>query len=337
MEKLRCCIIGLGHQTNSDHIPAIKNSSKTVITAICDIDEKKLKEAQKSLGVKGYKNYKEMIDNEKPDFILVAVPHNQYLEILTYAASKHVNVLKEKPLALNLKEAIEIRDLARKNNIQVMVALQRRFDPIYSSFYKMKEKVGKIFFVEGKYHFLVNDLAQGWRAHKLEAGGGAIIDLGYHMVDLIIWYFGVPDLIHAEFSSRAQENASYDVEDTADILFRFEHPEIIGNLFLSRHYAPKDESITAIGTEGTVILKRDNIVRLNNKGEVVESLDRKQTWTMALKEQIDYFCDVIEGKKKNINPPDYNINHMAFIEACYLSKREGKFVRVNELISKYEK
>ena len=60
------------------------------------------------------------------------------------------------------------------------------------------------FFVDVKYTLFVDNLHEGWRGQRDSAGGGCIIDMGYHMIDMVIWYFGLPDNLHAEFSSKAK-------------------------------------------------------------------------------------------------------------------------------------
>jgi len=64
-------------------------------------------------------------------------------------------VFKEKPMAVSLAQAKELDALAKENNIQVMVALQRRFNPIYSTFFQLIDKIGKVFYIEAKYTFLL--------------------------------------------------------------------------------------------------------------------------------------------------------------------------------------
>ena len=58
-------------------------------------------------------------------------------------------------MAVSLAQAKELDALAKENNIQVMVALQRRFNPIYSTFFQLIDKIGKVFYIEAKYTFLL--------------------------------------------------------------------------------------------------------------------------------------------------------------------------------------
>lgn len=332
----RAAIIGLGKQSIENHIPGLNNSCFAQLEAICDIDQEKLREYQEKLKVKGYQNYHELLSSEDLDFIIVATPHDVHRGIIEEAAKRRVHVLKEKPFARNLDEAFYFKRLCSANGIQLMTTLQRRFHPIYTSFFQLKNQIGNPFFVEIRYTLFIDQPNGGWRGTREKAGGGCIIDMGYHMIDMIIWYFGCPDSVFAEFSSKALPDEKYDAEDTAIVMFRYASG-LYGSLILSRYCSPKTEQIRVLGNEGIIEIERGKIKRLKNNGAVVESLERNPSWASAANSQIDYFCRVISGECENIGNPDYHLQHVSFIEACYKSKLEGKFLEPKGLVKKDEK
>lgn len=336
MKKLKSAIIGLGHQAIEDHIQGLKDSRFAQLEAVCDIDEIKLKEWQEKLKVNSYKDYKELLDSEKLDFVIAAVPHDVHRGIVEEAAKRKVHILKEKPFARNLKEALYFKNLCDKNEIQLTTTSQRRFNPIYTTFFQLKDQIGDPFFVDAKYSLFVNNPHEGWRGNKHKAGGGCIIDMGYHMIDMIIWYFGLPDNTHAEFSSRAKPEEKYDAEDTASVMFSYDNG-LYGSLLLSRYYPPKTEYIKVLGDQGIIEVERGNIKRFKNNGEIAESLTREHSWPVAASNQIDYFCRVIKGERENIGSPEYHLQHMSFIDACYKSKEEGRYVNPKKMLREHEK
>ncbi len=334
--KLKAGLIGIGKQSIEDHIPAFKDSSKAELIAIQDTDLKVVKEGSFKLGIPGYTSLAEMLKKHKIDFAIVAVPHDQYLEIVRQLAEKRIHILKEKPVALNIKEAIAIRDLIRNSHVELMVTLQRRFNPIFTTFLQLMKQIGQHFYIEAKYSMFVENPAEGWRGEKKRAGGGCIIDMGYHSIDLLIWYFGLPDQIHAELRTAAKPMSYYDAEDTAAILFRYSDRNLFGILQLSRFIPPKTDYLKLVGTNGIVEVKRGELVRYQSDGEIVEKLIRDKKWTAAATTQIDYFCDVINGLKPNIGNVEYHLQHMAFIEACYRSQKIGKFVNPFDILHQYD-
>ena len=331
MKPLKAGIVGLGHQTMEDHLPGIKESQFAILESICDTNTELVKKVGEEHNLRNYSNFSDMLNSEKLDFIIVAVPHNEYPQIIEQASNKGVNILKEKPFARNLNEARHFIKLAQENNVQIMTTLQRRFNPIYSTFFQLADQIGEPFFIESKYSLFINSPHEGWRGNKNEAGGGCIIDMGYHMIDMIIWYFGIPDRILAESSVRAKPNDKYDAEDTALILFSFDGG-LYGSLILSRFYAPKTEYLRVVGSRGVVEVQKGSIKKYKINGEVVESLTRDNAWPSASTNQIDYFCRVLRGERENIGSPELHLQHVSFVEACYKSINEGRYVNPKELI-----
>lgn len=325
--KLKVGVIGLGHQSLEDHIPAIFASVDVELVAVVDVDEEKLKSFSTTYkNIRTYQQFNDLFRSEKLDFVIVAVPHFLHQEIVKEAIKHKVHILKEKPFAVSLTQAKEIKELAEQNDVKIMLTLQRRFNPIYSAFSQLIDKIGTPFFIEAKYTFYTNSPHEGWRGKNELAGGGCLIDMGYHIVDLLIWYFGLPDLVFAETSCAAKEGIVYDAEDTAQVLFRYSKRDIFGSLLVSRVIPPKTEYFDVYGTRGIIHIERGKIERRAPNGETQEVLSREHHWPSAAQDQLEYFVKVIRGEKENIGGPDFHFNHLAFIDAAYRSKKEGKFI-----------
>lgn len=336
-KKLKVAIFGLGHQVLEDHIPAIKESSEVELIGIVEIDKQKIESFRKeNKNINFYENFDQLLKRQRPDFIIVALPHYLHYEITKKAILNKIHVFKEKPLATSLAQGKEIKDLAKKNNVQVMVNLQRRFNPIYSTFFQLVDKIGKPFYLEMRYSFYTEHPEEGWRGKKELAGGGCLIDMGYHIVDLLIWYFGLPDKVLAEMSSEAKEGVIYDAEDTAQVIFKYEKLKMWGSLLVSRVIPPKQEYINVYGTRGIIHIERGKIERYLPNGELKESLKREFGWPSAAIDQLQYFLKVIRGERENISDPQFHLQHLAFIEAAYKSKRLKQYVNPNEFLKDYE-
>lgn len=146
----------------------------------------------------------------------------------------------------------------------------------------------------------ISDLETGWRSNKNEAGGGAIIDMGYHYIDLIVWYFGLPQIVGCRMSGRNREGQNYDVEDTAFLNFTYvdvvTSKKVLGTLFVSRVYSEKNEGLIAHGTNGSVSVTRGKITRCGTDGKVIEELERKDAWPSAIIDQLEVFVDNVRTK-----------------------------------------
>jgi len=331
-KKMRVGIVGLGHQSLEDHIPALKESKDAEIVAVAETNKEKLENFLKeNKGIKGYSCADDLIKNQKLDFVIVAIPHCKHCEVTKSCISNKIHVLKEKPFAMSLKEAVDIKKMAEKNNVQIVVTLQRRFNPIYSTFFQLVDKIGDIFYIDAVYTFHTDFPEEGWRGKKELAGGGCLIDMGYHLIDLLMWYFGLPNKVFADMSSVAKEGATYDAEDTARVTYRYDDKNIWGSLLVSRFIPPKQEFLNVYGTRGTIHLERGVIERYTTDGKIQESLKRENSWPSAAQDQIEYFVKIIKGQKKNINGPESHLDHMAFIEAAYQSKKDGCYVNPKKI------
>lgn len=332
--KLKVGIIGLGHQSLEDHIPAIKSSQDVELVGIVEIDKQKIKSFLKhNKNTKIYGNFDDLLKKQKPDFIIIAIPHYLHFEIAKKAILNGIHVLKEKPFAISMAQARDLRDTAKKNNVQIAVTLQRRFNPIYSTFFQLIYKIGRPFYIETKYCFYTDKPHEGWRGKKKLAGGGCLIDMGYHMIDLLIWYFGLPDKIFAEISCTAKERTIYDAEDTAQVIFKYGKENIWGSLLVSRVIPPKQEYMNVYGTRRIIHLERGKIERYSSSGELQESLRREDSWPSAAQDQIEYFVKVIRGEKENISNPEFHFSHLAFIEAAYKSAKVNQYINPKEFLN----
>jgi len=135
-EKLKVGVIGIGHQSLEDHIPSILASNDINLVAVCDVNKEKLKSfSYEHKDVHTYQRFKDLFQSEKLDFVIIAVPHCLHQEVVKEAIKYKIHILKEKPFAISLEQAKEIKTIAEQNNVKIMLTLQRRFNPIYSTFF----------------------------------------------------------------------------------------------------------------------------------------------------------------------------------------------------------
>lgn len=324
---LKISVVGLGRQALKDHIPAIIESQAYRLVSVCDVDPSLSESIATKFNVEGFTNLQEMIAAVKSDVAIVAVPHSQYLSIIEVLADAGISIVKEKPFATTIEEACAIHR-AVNQKVFLGVTLQRRFDPIYQAFMQMKQHLGRIFSVEGRYTLNISNLGVGWRASREAAGGGALVDMGYHLVDLLVWYFGVPQTVTARITGCNRDGQQYDVEDTANLLFDYvtsqagEH-KIVGNFLISRVYPQKQESICVYGSKGILELQQGRISRYGIKGDEIERLERQSSWPSALIDQLDSFAHLInEGSRWNQEIFEEHLSQVSIIEAAYDSDKK---------------
>lgn len=339
---LRAVVIGLGKQSRENHLPALTQSSNFELVGVCDTDPKKVEEVSAEYNVNGNTELEKLI-SDNFQVAVVAVPHHVYVNIIRILAVNGKHIIKEKPFSTNINEAKKVLQILQDGQIYMGITVQRRFNPIYQTFHQLKKYIGKIYSIEGAYTMNVMSLDAGWRASKELSGGGALIDMGYHFIDLLIWYFGLPTSVTARLTRGNRNEQKYDVEDTAHLLFDYNlesqyDEKLVGNFVISRVYPKKQERIRVFGSDGVVEVSRGLIRRLDINGKEIERLERKGGWPSAAVEQLDFFADRIR-KFVPGSTPDYSehLQHVAVIEAAYESDRSGTSCRPSEFLKLLQK
>jgi len=208
MNKIGLGLIGLGY-IGKVHLRNCLKLDSAALLAVSDISKKALNLAKKMGINRVYNDYKMLLKNDKIDAVIIALPNHLHLPCAKEAAEAGKHILLEKPLAKSVAEGKEIISTAKKNNIKLMVGYAFRFSP---SFKALKDKIenGEIGEVQIAY---ATDVASGPIFHRTErdvprpvpewwfkkelTGGGALIDLGSHMINLTRWYFGEVNKIEA--------------------------------------------------------------------------------------------------------------------------------------------
>ncbi|SDE55276.1 Gfo/Idh/MocA family protein [Glycomyces harbinensis] len=163
--------------------------------------------------------------------------------------------------------------------------------------------------------------------------GREVIEIAaeHGVIDMLLWCCSMPDRVLADTSATARSDRTYGAEGTALIHFGYDSG-LYGSALLSRFIGPKSEQIRLVGSRGIVSLERGRLRRLDNHGEVIESLTREQSWPAAATAQIDHFARVIVGTRTNPSGPAEHLAHLAFITACYTSARTRAAVNPKELL-----
>jgi predicted dehydrogenase len=202
--------------------------------------------------------------------------------------------------------------------------------PHYQVFAFLKQPLGKIFFAEGKYTLNIGNLAEGWRAWKDQSGGGCVLDMGYHFIDLVIWFLGLPDAVYSNLSASARPEQCYDVEDTADIHFSY-NSGLHGSLIFSRCSANRQQYLSLLGENGQLLFENDECRLYSRNGE--KQFQAKSTFSEQKLSAncLDLFAQEILSENKSKDSHQH-LQHAAFIEACYRSHQFKTAVNPKSLL-----
>jgi len=264
-DKLRCAVIGLG--MGRHHCKGFQESAESELVAVADLHPDLLKNWSAAVGEKNcYRDYQQMLAEVHPDIVSVALPNNLHAQVTLDALEARAHVLCEKPMALNVADAVRMRDKAAQVGKQLGINLSYRFTPQARALHKMAEAG----FLGHAYHGFTRWTRLegfpgfgGWFGQKALSGGGPLIDLGVHRIDLALWLMGNPEPItvsgvaHHEIGVPRAKAAgkTFDVEDLAAGFIRFDNGAtlIFEVSWAGYQREPEMMATRIMGTEGTLI------------------------------------------------------------------------------------
>jgi predicted dehydrogenase len=221
-------IIGLGY-VGQIHLKNSQKIAGAYVAGVADLSKKHLNFARQSGVKKTYSNYADLLKDPDIDSVIISLPNYLHLECAQTAAEYRKNILLEKPIARNLDEAKQVISAVRKNSVKLMMGYPLRFNSIFRELKaQIKERsLGDVevahavnigsgpFFAREEMHAPAP--VPDWWFNKELTGGGVLIDLGCHMINLLRWYFG--DII--DIKSYLRRRFKMDFEDSATCIATF--------------------------------------------------------------------------------------------------------------------
>ncbi len=194
MSKIKIALIGAGNIANS-HLEAYQKIDDAEICAICDVNEENLNKTADRFNIeKRYTDVDEMLKAcPELDAADVCVWNINHAPCAIKALNAGLNVICEKPMAYSAKDAIEMKEAADKNGKLLMIGFVMRFmdEGIIAKDFIDKGYIGDIYYAKAQY-VRRHGNPGGWFGDKARSGGGPVIDLGVHVLDLTRYLMGNP-------------------------------------------------------------------------------------------------------------------------------------------------
>lgn len=193
MEKVRLGIIGCGGIANGKHLPALKKIKEVELVAFCDIIVERAEKAAKEYGIEGakvYEDFNEMLKNEKLDVVHVCTPNNVHAPASIAAMEAGCHVMCEKPMAKNVEQAQAMLDAQKRTGMKLTIGYQNRFTAEQQALHEACEngELGEIYYAEAEAIRRRAVPTWGVFIDEEKQGGGPLIDIGTHALDLTLWH-----------------------------------------------------------------------------------------------------------------------------------------------------
>ena len=273
MSRLKAAIIGGGNIADNNHIPALKQLTEQVeLVAVCSRDLTKARAlADKHNILNAFNDTAEMYQQCAPDVVIICTPNNLHYPQTMEALEHNCHVFCEKPPALNAQNAREMAELAATKGLTLAYNFQLRQTSEWELLMRCKTDglLGDIYHI--KAHFLRRRGIPGWGyfTNKAMQGGGALMDLGVHVLDLALYALGYPtpdqvlgntyDFIGKSGGKGlmgAWNPETFEVEDAATAYLSFPNKAsiMLSTTFALNTQIDKDRNLEIFGSKGGVKL-----------------------------------------------------------------------------------
>ena len=363
--KFKIAVIGNGMIANAAHIPAWKDiPDKVEIVAVADDRDNIARDTAERYNIPAYyKDYRELLEKEKPDAVSVCTPNCYHKEVAIAALKAGANVLCEKPISTSEANALEMYKTAEECGKILSVSQTMRFDQKVLAAKKLYEEglIGQAYFVEANTIRRRGIPKWGFFHMKEHNAAGPGYDLGVHILDSLLWILGTPKVVAASgaaymelgnkdeglFESLAESGApigvftprkydwrEFDVEDFIAGFVRLENGI---TLILKASWAinaPDDVGATYIaGTKGGLKIYPQAELITNQSGYQVNTRIKVPAGSnVAFSGHYDVtkqFVAVLEGKEEILVKKEQDLNVIRTLDALYASSLQGREVVIN--------
>jgi len=253
MKKLKFALVGCGRigSRHAEHIVKIGE-----LIAVCDIDSNKLEDFKSLYGCKIYDNIDQLFANEKElDVVSVCSPNGLHASHSIRALNAGINVLCEKPLAINVQDCGEMIKAAERSNKRLFVIKQNRFNPPVAAVKQAIDNniLGKIYSIQLSCFWNRNSdyYVNSWKGTK-NLDGGTLYTQFSHFVDLLYWMVGDIKKVYALTANFAHQT-DIEFEDTGVVAFEFFNGALgTINYTVNSHAQNMEGSLTIFAEKGTV-------------------------------------------------------------------------------------
>lgn len=350
----RIGIAGAGGIFKESHLSAWLENQDCDIVAICDVNESRAREMAERSGAKlVYTDYKHMLAEANLDAIDICTPNLYHSEIAIAALEAGVHVLCEKPDAVSPVEAQKMADAAAQSGKLLMTIRNNRFHPNaqFLQQYAKNGGLGEIY--TGRCGWIRRRGIPGkggWFTTKELSGGGPLIDLGVHYIDIAVWVMGNPkpvavsgatyrkfadnevsDSKHSSFGEK-QADGTFDVEDLAVGFIRFDNGATLQIEFSWASNIEEESYFVELrGTKAGATLRNYELGLYSElNGQLVDIKPSKAHAKTARMHHanINHFIDCLSGRAEPIIRPKHGVEMIKILSAIYESAETGREVRL---------
>ncbi|SFQ40963.1 Gfo/Idh/MocA family protein [Caldicoprobacter faecalis] len=265
MDKVRIGVVGIGNM-GSAHAKylAAGDVPNAELTAVCDINPKRLEWARDNLGehIKLFENAEAMFESKAVDAVIIATPHYDHPPLAISAFKRGLHVLIEKPAGVYTKQVREMNEVAEKSGKVFGIMYNQRTNPVYQKLRDLVKsgELGEIkrinWIITNWYRSQSYYDSGGWRATWAGEGGGVLINQCPHNLDLWQWICGMPRRVRAF----CHYGKYHDIEVEDDVTAYMEYENGATGVFITTTgEAPGTNRFEIAGDRGKIVVEEGKL------------------------------------------------------------------------------
>lgn len=329
---VRIGLVGAGAISQIAHLPLLSKARGATLVALCDNDGPKARALAERFGVRDvFTDIDDLFDFDQLDAVVIATPNHLHEPHVLAAIRAGVDVLCERPLSLTAGGVERILAAAQSAGRKVVVGNNQRFRTDVQQLQRFMRggELGAITGIRGG-HYQFRAQQGGWRYRRPEAGGGALLDLGYPLLDLALWLTDFPETVRvsAQFdrgpgASAVEDGMAVQIELAGGLLFTAD---------VAWNYVGEDDRwwFETRASRGSARLAPLRVVKLlNGKPTDVSptgAAARESAFIQSYRAELAHFIAVVR-EEIAYDPPTDSLIVQKLVEALYRSAEEGREIR----------
>lgn len=321
--RKRLALIGLGNQ-GQEHLKAVALSEEVELVAGVDLnsgmhEQVESRYAQLNLALH---DKIDALQQYQLDGLILALPHHCYVDVWQDILALGLPMLKEKPLGRTLDEARGFLAQARNCGCPLQTAIQRRHHPSYQALkQQLIEHEASVREVHAHLHLGFSPLGEddSWRSRQSMAGGGVLLDSGYHLVDLLHYLVGPFDLVAASLWRNGRALNTQQIEDEAHVIGRSEQAWVMLESMLTG-VRDANSGSGYRKSEGVSVLTDNGLFFADRQGVYLDGVliaNYAKEWNAAMASQLDQFARNIHSGSWNDSNIWDQLPAMQLIDQAY--------------------
>ncbi len=312
------------------HLRTVAAHPRCRVVAVADVSPTARAAVESDFAVPTYADYREMLDRhaEAAQVAVVVLPHQVYPEVIEAVVAAGLHILKEKPFARNLDDALRMQRALSGHGGVYMTAGQRLFAPAIQAGLQAVSggTLGDVYLSEGRILYAWHPDGQnwGWRGDRALSGGTAILDAGWHVLEMLHAFAGQPSRVYA-VNGRMRATAGDWTSDDKGML-TLEYADGSVATATACHVALPDRfELLVHGTLGNLEITPTRLTRYDRTAEV-----DAQEWPGGdlFAPQWEHFLDCVSGTEKPACGLEQSMDIQRTVEAAYQSAATGQPVAI---------